>query len=62
MVFDADKKISASSSTYANFMEISVGRSTTNEMSDHALVYQNGVLFMTRDVKTVPSGTNNVPQ
>ena len=49
MVFDRERKISAATSSYADFMEISVGSSSTNEMSDHTLVYKDGVLFMTRD-------------
>ena len=53
--FDAERKISSSTSTYGDgFMEISVGSSSPREMSDHTLVYKNGVLFMTRDVKTWP--------
>jgi hypothetical protein len=54
MVFDLKKKISASTSTYADCVEISVGSSSTNEMSEHTLVYKSGTLFMTRDVKTIP--------
>jgi hypothetical protein len=55
MIFDPRKKISASTSTYGEgFMEISVGSCSDTEMSDHTLVYKDGVLFMTRDVKTSP--------
>src|SRR5215469_16532361 len=54
LVFDPEKKINAATSTYGDFMEISVGSSTPNGISDHALVYKDGILFMTRDVKTVP--------
>ena len=59
LVFDPEKKINAGTSTYGDFTEISVGSSTANETSDHALVYRNGVLFMTRDIKTVPRENNN---
>jgi hypothetical protein len=55
MIFDPEKKISGSTSAYAGgFMEISVGSYSEKEMSDHTLVYKDGVLFMTRDVKTRP--------
>ena len=55
MIFDSEKKTSASTSTYAGgFMEISVGSCSDKEMSDRALVYKDGVLFMTREVKTWP--------
>jgi len=63
MVVDLEKKISASTSNYGDFMEISVGSCSANEMSDHTLVYKNGVLFMTRDVKAQPlAATNSVPR
>jgi len=55
MVFDQEKKTSASTSSYVGgFMEISVGSYSDTEMSEHTLVYKDGVLFMTRDVKTRP--------
>jgi hypothetical protein len=56
MIFDLDKKISASTSTYAGgFMEITVGSFSEKEMSGRALAYRNGVLFLTREVKTWPA-------
>jgi hypothetical protein len=54
MVFDPGKKVSASTSRYGDFEEISVGHNSDSEMSDHTLVYKNGRLFMTRDVTTRP--------
>jgi len=55
MIFDQEGRISASTATYAGgFMEISVGSHSEKEMSDHTLVYKDGVLFMTREVKTWP--------
>jgi len=55
MIFDSEKKISASTSTYAGgFMEISVGSFSEKEMSDRTLVYKDGVLFLTREVRTWP--------
>jgi hypothetical protein len=55
MVFDPEKKISASTSTYPEgFMEISVGSHTEKESSERCLVYKNGVLFMTREMKSWP--------
>ncbi len=62
MVFDTAKKISASTSSYDDFMELSVGNSSTNELSDHALVYKDGVLFMTRDIKTRPAASTPAPK
>lgn len=53
MVFDPARKIYAQTGTYAGgFMEISVGSYSDKEMSNHTLVYKDGVLFTTRDVKT----------
>ncbi len=55
VIFDPEKKLSASTSRYGDgFEEISVGSSSDAEMSDHTLVYKRGVLFMTRDAKTQP--------
>jgi hypothetical protein len=64
MIFDSDRKISASTASYAGgFMEISVGSHSEKEMSDHTLVFKDGVLFMTRDVLTRPIATSaNVGQ
>ena len=53
LVVDSEKKVMASASTYGDgFMEISAGCWSDSEESDHALVYKDGVLFMTRDVTT----------
>ena len=55
MIFDPEKKLTASTSTYGGgFMEISITSASDNEMSGHGLVYKNGVLFLTREVKTRP--------
>jgi hypothetical protein len=55
MIFDPEKKITASTSTYGGgYMELSVTSASDNEMSGRGLVYKNGVLFLTRDVKTRP--------
>lgn len=57
VIFDPEKKLSASTSRYGDgFEEISVGSSSDAEMSDHTLVYKDGILFMTRDAKTRPVG------
>jgi hypothetical protein len=58
MIFDLERKISASTGTYAGgFMEISVGSYSDKETSDRTLVYKDGILFMTREVKTWPVAT-----
>jgi len=55
VIFDLEKKLSASTSRYGDgFEEISVGNSSDVEMSDHTLVYKDGILFMTRDARTRP--------
>ncbi len=55
VIFDLEKKVSASTSRYGDgFEEISVGKFSDAEMSDHTLVYKDGILFMTRDAKTRP--------
>jgi len=57
VVFDPEKKLSASTSKYGDgFEEISIGSCSDAEMSDHTLVYKDGILFMTRDAKTRPVG------
>jgi hypothetical protein len=57
MIFDPETKISASTSRYGDgFMEISAGTCSDTEMTDHAVVYKDGALFMTRDAKTRPIG------
>jgi hypothetical protein len=55
MIFDPETKVSASTSRYGDgFMEISAGSCSATEMTDHTVVYKDGVLFMTRDAKTRP--------
>ena len=54
-VGDPRKKICAESSAYGDgFDEITVGSYSDAECSDRTLVYQNDVLFMTREVSTKP--------
>lgn len=54
-VYDYDRKVYAGTSTYGNgFQEITVGSYSATESSDKVMVYRNGVLFMTRYVKTHP--------
>jgi hypothetical protein len=60
MIFDPEKKLTASTSTYGGgFMEISISSASDNEMSVHGRVYKNGVLFLTREVKTRPLKTES---
>jgi hypothetical protein len=59
VVLDPEKKISATSAIYGDFAEISVGSSSPDELSDHTLVYKNGILFMTRDIKIHPLAATN---
>ncbi len=55
MNFDLRRKISSATSTYGDgFLEISVGSSSDKEMTDRALVFKKGVLFMTRETTTWP--------
>ena len=55
LIFDPETKVSASTSRYGDgFMEISAGSCSDTEMTDHTVVYKDGVLFMTRDAKTRP--------
>ena len=55
MIFDSEKKVSASTSRYSpGFMEISAGTFSDKEMTDHTVVYKDGTLFMTRDSRTWP--------
>lgn len=55
MLFDLKKKISSSTSTYAGgFMEISVGSFSEMEASGRAQAFKNGVLYLTREVRTWP--------
>ena len=55
IVFDPVTRVSASTSHYGDgFMEISAGSCSGTEMTDHTVVYKDGVFFMTRDAKTMP--------
>jgi hypothetical protein len=55
MNFDPQRKINAATATYTGgFMEISVGSYSEKETSDRILVFKDGVLFMTREVKMRP--------
>ncbi len=54
-VFDPARKVSAWTSNYGDgFMEISVKSYSNEGMTAHDLVYKDGILFMTRDVKLWP--------
>jgi hypothetical protein len=54
-VCNSGKKIYAENSVYGDgFNEITVGSYSDTESFDRTLVYQNGVLFMTREVSTKP--------
>ena len=56
IVYDYGKKIYSASSTYGDgFKEITVGSYSDMESSDRTLVYKNGILFMTREVKSHPA-------
>jgi hypothetical protein len=60
MIFDTEKKLTASTSSYGGgFMEISISSASENEMSVHGRVFKNGVLFLTREVKTRPLKTES---
>jgi hypothetical protein len=53
-VYDFDKKIYATSSSYGDgFIEAGVGSYSDAAESSKTLVYKNGVLFMTRDVRVI---------
>jgi hypothetical protein len=55
VVVDPEKKVSAWTSAYGDgYTEIQVSTYSDTEATDHALVYKQGVLFMTRDAKTYP--------
>jgi hypothetical protein len=55
IVYDYEKKIYAASAAYGEgFKEITVGSYSKTESSDRTLVYKDGVLSMTREVKTRP--------
>ncbi len=59
MLYDFDKKISASTSRYAGgFMEITVASFSEKELSGRALAYKDGVLYLTREVTISPAGVD----
>jgi hypothetical protein len=56
MLYDFDKKISASTSRYAGgFMEVTVASFSANEVSGRAPIYKDGVLNLTREVSIKPA-------
>ena len=58
IIIDPETKVSASTSRYGDgFMEICAGSYTDIVMTDHAEVFKDGRLFMTRDAKTWPIPT-----
>jgi hypothetical protein len=54
VVLDAEKRITASSGTHGEFMEISVGTYSDTEAFMRVSVYKNGVLSLTREVRSWP--------
>ena len=54
VVLDAEKRITASSGTHGEFMEISVGTYSQTESFSRLSVYKNGVLSLTRDARYWP--------
>jgi len=61
MIFDPKTKVSASTARYGDgFMEICAGICSDTEMTDHTVVYKDGVLYMTRDAKTCPATARKV--
>ena len=55
-MYDYTKKIYATTSTYGDgFMEIGAGSYSDKESSDKTLVYQHGILVMTRETKSKPN-------
>jgi hypothetical protein len=54
VVLDPEKKLTASSGTHGEFMEISVGTYSQTESFSRVLVYKNGVLSLTRDARYWP--------
>src|ERR1035437_6266373 len=64
VVLYPEKRLTASSGTHGEFMEISVGTYSETESFSRVSVYKNGVLSLTRDarywpVKTEPGGAAN---
>lgn len=55
-MYDYTKRIYATTSNYGDgFMEIGAGSYSEKESSDKTLVYQHGVLVMTRETKSKPT-------
>ncbi|HVU28205.1 MAG TPA: hypothetical protein VHG71_10790 [Verrucomicrobiae bacterium] len=55
IVLDSEKKTYKTSSAYGDgFTEVGSGSYSDKENSEKTLVYKNGALFMTREVKSLP--------
>ena len=54
IVFDPERRVSAFTGTHGEFMQISVGTYSDTEAFTRMLVYKNGVLAVTREVKLWP--------
>jgi hypothetical protein len=55
IVLDSEKKTYKTSSAYGDgFTEVGAGSYSDKENSERTLVYKNGALFMTREVKSKP--------
>jgi hypothetical protein len=55
IVLDSEKKTYKTSSAYEDgFTEVGSGSYSDKESSERTLVYKNGILFMTREVKSKP--------
>jgi hypothetical protein len=55
VVLDSEKKTYKTSSAYGDgFTEVGNGSYSDKESSERTLVYKNGALFMTREVKSKP--------
>ncbi len=57
VVLDPEKRITASSGTHGEFMQISVGTYSDTEAFSRVSVYKNGVLSLTREVRSWPIKT-----
>jgi len=67
IVFDPERRISAFTGTHGDIMQISVGTYSDTEAFTRMLVYKNGVLSLTREVrlwpmKAEPNGAANGSQ
>jgi hypothetical protein len=57
MVYDTDKKIYSTYSSFASgWLEFGVSRYSNTNISSHTIIQSNSVLFCTRDVNIVPAG------